>query len=207
MRAALIGVATLVAATLVASQPASAHHRKGKPPPRAATNSTAVEIRAVHDSTCPAVSEYLTCSSLTVTVAAFGLTGWTARSGPAAGTVDYNSTYTLSAASWAQTVSHEVGGHHDAWHELVAKVGAARAWTDYYDLDRYGETWAEGRFAAFDKPRDLSTFEGKEIYLDCAGPVTHGYPGNYLTNRGIPVSDQPRFCQGHESVMASAVTS
>ncbi len=62
----------------------------------------------------------------------------------------YNAYYVLSDATWAQTVSHELGGHHDAWHELVAKVGASQAWTDYYDLDYFAERWATTlRQAAF----------------------------------------------------------
>jgi hypothetical protein len=206
VRAVRVALVALVMASLAAPS-ATAHHGKGKhaqPKPTAPTSMT-VDVRAVHDDTCPKVVQYLTCGSLTVTVQAFGLTGWTASSGPAKGTVEYNSSYTLSASSWAQTAAHEVGGHHDAWAELVAKVGVDQAWTDYYDLNTFGEPWAESRFAALGKPRDLTSHEGKEIYLDCAGPVLHGYSGNYLTNRGIAMTDQPRFCQGHETVMAQAL--
>ena len=45
-------------------------------------------------------------------------------------------------------MAHEVGGHHDAWNEIVAKVGTGQAWTDYYDLDYFGEKWAEARYQA-----------------------------------------------------------
>ena len=104
----------------------------------------------------------------------------------------------MSSANWAQTVSHEVGGHHDAWHELVAKVGATQAWTDYYDLDYFGKIWAEGRYKAVEgTARNFTLSEGKELYLDCVGPVSHGYPGNYLTNRGVTgTTAQTTFCQG-----------
>lgn len=209
MRAVSVALGAVLVASLAAPS-AVAHHGKGKhaQPKPAPVTSTSTDIRGIHNDTCPTVTQYATCSSITVTVAAFGFTGWTAQSGPAAGTVDYNSTYTLSAASWAQTVAHEVGGHHDAWAELVTKVGTSQAWTDWGDLGRFGEPWAESRFTALGQPRDLTTHEGKEIYLDCAGPVTHGYPGNYLTNRGVTImADQRTFCQGHDTVMHQAVTS
>lgn len=203
MRAVHVALVAIVTASLAAP---SASAGRVKPPkvtrPPSITTSTAVDIRSVHNNVCPQVVEYASCSSITVTVAAYGLTGWTARSGPAAGTVEYNSSYTMTASGWAQTVSHEVGGHHDAWAELVARVGVSQAWLDWPDLGRFGEPWAEGRFAAIGAPRDLSLTEGKEIYLDCAGPVAHGYPGNYLTNRGV--TDQPLFCRGYETVMSNA---
>jgi hypothetical protein len=206
MRAVRVALVAAVMASLAAPS-ATAHHGKGKhaQPKPSAPASSIVDIRAVHDDTCPRVVQYLTCSSLSVTIFGYGLTGWTASSGPAKGTVEYNSSYTLSASSWAQTAAHEVGGHHDAWAELVTKVGVDQAWMDYYDLDTFGEPWAESRFAALGKPRDLTSHEGKEVYLDCAGPVAHGYSGNYLTNRGIPFADQPAFCVGHESVMTKAL--
>ena len=54
----------------------------------------------------------------------------------------------------------------------------AQAWTDYYDLDYFGEIWAEGRYKAVEgTARTFTLTEGKELYLDCVGPVAHGYPG------------------------------
>ena len=73
----------------------------------------------MHDSVCPSVAEYTTCVGLKITVADLGATGWSANSSPANGTTSYNSRVQMSSASWAQTVSHEIGGHHDAWNELV----------------------------------------------------------------------------------------
>ena len=99
----------------------------------------------------------------------------------------------MPSADWAQTVSHEIGGHHDAWNELVAKVGTAQAWTDYYDLDYFGKLWAEGRYKAVEgTARTFTLSEGKELYLDCVGPVAHGYPGNYLSNRGVTAPPRRR---------------
>jgi hypothetical protein len=172
------------------------------------TTTTPEGIKAVHDSVCPAVAEYTSCSSLAVTVSAAGLVGWTASSGPAAGTITYNSSYAMSSASWAQTVAHEVGGHHDAWREIVAKVGEAQAWTDYYDLDYFGELWAEGRYKAIKGTvRDFTRSDGKEAYLDCVGPVAHGYPGNYLTSWGFAAgAAQQSFCQGAATVMSDSLT-
>lgn len=165
-------------------------------------------IKSVHDTVCPAVVEYTPCSALSVTVANYGQTGWSASSGPANGTVQYNSYYAMSSASWAQTVSHEVGGHHDAWREIVAKAGETQAWTDYYDLDYFGELWAEARYKAVKgTTRDFTRSEGKETYLDCAGPVAHGYTGNYISRWGVSGLDaQKVFCQGAATVMSDALT-
>jgi hypothetical protein len=172
------------------------------------TGLSAAGIKSVHDLTCPAVAEYTSCAGLKVTVADLGSTGWSGNSSPANGTTSYNAHVQMSSSSWAQTVSHEIGGHHDAWNELVAKVGLTKAWTDYYDLDYFGKIWAEARFRAVKgTTRTFTLSEGKESYLDCAGPVSHGYPGNYLTNRGvIGTTAQTSFCQGAATVMSDAVS-
>ena len=169
---------------------------------------SASAIKSVHDSVCQAVAEYTSCAGLSITVADAGATGWTANSSPGNRTTSYNSYYAMSSANWAQTVSHEIGGHHDAWNELVAKVGTAQAWTDYYDLDYFGKLWAEGRYkAVVGTARTFTLSEGKELYLDCVGPVAHGYPGNYLTNRGVTgTTAQTTFCQGAATVMSDAIS-
>jgi hypothetical protein len=205
-------LATVVALTagVAGSAQAAKGGQGGKPPATTTitTTTSAAGIKSVHDSVCPTVGEYTPCAGLSVTVAAFGAVGWTASSGPASGTVEYNSSQNHSTATWAAVVAHEVGGHHDAWRELVAKVGTTQAWTDYYDLDYYGKIWAEARFKAVKGTvRTFTLSEGKESYLDCAGPVSHGYPGNYLTNRGIiGTTAQASFCQGAATVMSDAVS-
>lgn len=165
-------------------------------------------IKSVHDSVCPSVAEYTSCTGLSITVSDAGATGWTATSAPGNRTTSYNSHYAMSSANWAQTVSHEIGGHHDAWNELVAKVGTTQAWTDFYDLDYFGKIWAEGRYkAVVGTVRTFTLSEGKELYLDCVGPVSHGYSGNYLTNRGVSGSSaQTTFCQGAATVMSDAIS-
>jgi hypothetical protein len=175
------------------------------------TTSTALSasaIKAVHDRVCPTVVDYSACAGIAVTVADFGATGWSASSSPANKTVSYNSHVQMSDAGWAQTVSHEIGGHHDAWNELVAKASLTQAWTDYYDLDYFGQQWAQSRYLAVKgTTRSFTLAEGKESYLDCAGPVSHGYPGNYLTNRGIiGTTAQTQFCQGAATVLSNALT-
>jgi len=172
------------------------------------TSLSASAIKAVHDRICPTVVDYSTCAGITVTVADFGATSWTASSSPANKTVSYNSHFQMSDAQWAQTVSHEIGGHHDAWNEQVAKVGLTQAWTDYYDLDYFGQQWAQARYLAVKgTTRSFTLTEGKELYLDCVGPVSHGYAGNYLTNRGVTgITTQTQFCQGAATVMSDALT-
>lgn len=169
---------------------------------------SASAIKAVHDRVCPQVVDYTTCAGITVTVSDFGATSWSASSSPANKTVSYNSHYQMSDAGWAQTVSHEIGGHHDAWNELVTKAGVTQAWTDYYDLDYFGQQWAQARYVAVKgTTRAFTLTEGKEVYLDCVGPVAHGYPGNYLTNRGVMgTSQQTQFCQGASTVTSDALT-
>lgn len=197
-----------VAVVLTAGLAGTAQAGKGGKGPSSTTTTTTASPKSVHDSVCDPVSEYVTCSGIAVTVSNFGATGWTASSGPANGTVSYNSYYTLSSSSWAQTVSHEIGGHHDAWREIVAKVGSTQAWTDYYDLDYFGERWAEARYKALKGTvRDYTLAEGKEGYLDCVGPVAHGYPGNYLSRWGFSAGTaQAQFCTGAGQVMTDALT-
>jgi hypothetical protein len=180
---------------------------RGKGPSTSPTapTSTTVDVLSIHNQKCPAVSEYVTCSALIVTAEDFGQTGWTGSSGPAAGTVKYNTYYTMSTSNWEQTVSHEVGGHHDAWAEVSAR--GVDPWADYYDLDYFGELWMEARYLDFKgTARDFTRTEGKEMYLDCAGPVRYGYRGNYLYNRSIATAEQPAFCAGHEVVMTDSLT-
>ena len=48
---------------------------------------------------------------------------------------------------------------------------------------------------------------GKDPYRDCVGPVSHGYSGNHLTNRGVSgASAQTTFCQGAATVMSDAIS-
>ena len=209
--AALAVVLTLTAGLAGTAQAA----KGGKPKPggtvtTTTTTTTALSasgIKSVHDSICPTVEEYTNCSALSATASNYGQTGWTASSGPANGTVQYNAYYAMGSAQWAQTVSHEVGGHHDAWNEIVYKVGLTKAWTDYYDLDYFGELWAEARYKATKGTvRDFTRSEGKETYLDCVGPVAHKYTGNYLSMWGISATLQPTFCLGADTVMSDALT-
>jgi hypothetical protein len=185
---------------------------KGKPGSTTTTTTTtalsASAVRSVHDSVCPSVAEYTSCPGISVTVSNFGATGWTGNSSPANKTVSYNTYSSLSGSAWSALVAHEMGGHHDAWNEIVAKVGTTQAWTDYYDLDYFGEKWAEARYQAVKgTARDFTLSEGKEIYLDCAGPVAHGYNGYYLSGRGFSAgTQQVTFCQGAASVMSDAIS-
>lgn len=183
----------------------------GKP---AKTTTTAVltgaaAIRAAHDATCPLVVEATVCSSLTVTIVDAGNTGWAAQASPATGTVTYNSYYAATQDDWALVVAHEVGGHIDAWNEIVAKVGTTQAWTDYYDLDRFASSWAPARWSATTgAARAFTSTDAKEAYLDCAGPVAHGYRANYLFLWGLTTTAQQQtFCRGADTVMTSALTS
>lgn len=156
-------------------------------------------IIRTHNKVCPKVTEYLDCRSVTVEVADFGATGWSASSGPAAGTVKYNTHY--SGQPWADVVAHEMGGHHDVWAELVARVGVSQAWTDYYDIDRLAEPWLEAKLGY-----DTTAFYGKEVVLDCEGPVRHGYVGQYLKWRfGVQATEQPAFCSGYRDIIEAAV--
>jgi hypothetical protein len=204
-------LAALTAGTATTAQAGKTN--KGKPGATTTTTTattalTAAQVRSVHDTVCPTVAEYTPCSGLSVTVSNFGATGWTGTSGPADKTVSYNTYSALPASDWSAVVAHEVGGHHDAWNEIVAKVGTSQAWTDYYDLDYFGEKWAEARYQALKgTARDFTLSEGKEVYLDCAGPVAHGYTGYYLSGRGFSAgTQQVTFCQGASTVMSDALT-
>ena len=211
--AAVLAVVVALSAGVAGTAQAAKGGKGGKPgsgttTPVITTTTSPSTIFTINNDVCPAVSEYVSCGSLSVSVGDYGMTGWTASSSPANGTITYNSSYSLSSSGWAQTVSHEIGGHHDAWREIVAKVGATQAWTDYYDLDYFGELWAEGRYKAVKgTTRDFSRAEGKETYLDCAGPVAHGYSGNYLSMWGIAAGTaQSTFCQGAATVMSDSLT-
>jgi hypothetical protein len=209
---AVLAAVVALTAGVAGSAQAAKGGKGGKPPATTTittTTTSAAGIKSVHDSVCPTVGEYTPCAGLSVTVAAFGAVGWTASSGPAAGTVEYNSSQSHSTSTWAAVVAHEVGGHHDAWRELVAKVGTTQAWTDYYDLDYFGEVWAEARYLALKgTARDFTRSEGKETYLDCAGPVDHGArQGFYLSRWGFSAGTaQQTFCQGSATVMTNALT-
>ena len=178
--------------------------------PTTTTPTTTVNISEVHAATCSKVMEYTSCGSMNVSITNAGATGWIGSASPANNAVTYNSYYSSSsAATWANVVSHEAGGHVDAWNEIVAKVGTTQAWTDYYDLDYFGEAWAEGRYKALKgTTRDFTRTEGKETYLDCAGPVAHGYVGHYLTMWGFSgLTAQQGFCaSGTAQVMSDALT-
>lgn len=167
---------------------------------------SATTVRDIHTATCPKVMEYSTCGSMSVTIDNFGSTGWNGSASPANNAVKYNTYY--GSSSWANVVAHEVGGHVDAWNEIVAKVGAAQAWTDYYDLDYFGELWAEARYRTLKgTTRDLTRTQGKEVYLDCVGPVAHGYTGGYVGGLGFStLSAQQSFCTGSGAVMSDALT-
>lgn len=174
------------------------------------TTTTTASVADIHATTCPKVMEYTSCGAMGVTIADAGATGWIGKSSPASNAVSYNTYYSSSsAATWANVVAHEAGGHVDAWNEIVAKVGAGQAWTDYYDLDYFGEAWAEGRYRAITgTSRDFTRVEGKETYLDCVGPVAHGYLGHYLNRWGqTTLAAQQSFCSsGTAAVMSDALT-
>jgi hypothetical protein len=170
------------------------------------TTASATTVRDIHTTTCPKVMEYTSCGSMSVTIDNFGATGWNGSASPANNAVKYNTYY--GSTSWANVVAHEAGGHVDAWNEIVAKVGAAQAWTDYYDLDYFGELWAEARYHTLKGTAiDLSRTRGKEIYLDCVGPVAHGYTGGYVGSlAGGTLAGQQSFCSGSGTVMSDALT-
>ncbi|NHA67395.1 hypothetical protein [Phycicoccus flavus] len=182
----------------------------GKPSSTTTTLTGPAAIQAAHDATCRVVVEYTSCASLTVKIADFGNTGWAAQSSPATGTVTYNSYYkTATQADWSHVVAHEVGGHVDTWNEIVAKVGVTQAWTDYYDVDRFAQGWATTSWGTLSTgARSFSTSDAKEAFLDCVGPVAHGYRGNYLYTWGLTTStQQKRFCTGVDTVLSAALTS
>lgn len=207
--AAVLAVVVALSAG-VAGTAQAAKGGKGKPGSGSTTTSTSSStIANAHGYTCPKVMEYTSCGSMSVTVSDFGNVGWAGSANPSTNSVRYNSYYSgASQADWNNVVAHEVGGHVDAWNELVAKVGVDKAWTDYYDLDYFGAQWATARWSAVKgTSRTFSTGEGKEAYLDCAGPVAHGYQGNYLYSWGMTTaSSQQSFCQGSAGVMTDALT-
>lgn len=179
-------------------------------PSPTSTTTVTTTITTAQTTVCPKVMEYTSCSAMGVTITDAGPTGWIGNASPATNKVTYNSYYSSStAATWANVVAHEAGGHVDAWNEIVAKVGTTQAWTDYYDLDYFGELWAEGRYKALKGgTRDFTRSEGKETYLDCVGPVAHGYTGNYLTMWGFSgLAAQQSFCaSGVAQVMSDALS-
>lgn len=185
----------------------------GKPPKNTTTTTTTTTtgtsaIQAAHTDVCPKVSEYTSCGALAVTIKDFGNVGWAGYAHPANGSIDYNSYFNASQSAWSNVVAHEVGGHLDTWNEIVARVGATQAWTDYYDIDAFAVPWATARWSAVKgTSRSFSTGDAKEAYLDCAGPVTHGYQGNYLYTWGLSTTAQQQsFCTGHKNVLEQALT-
>jgi hypothetical protein len=184
----------------------------GKPSKGSTTTSTSLTgsaaAKAAYDDVCPKVASYTSCGSLDATIADFGATGWVGRSHPAAGSLDMNTFYTYSQSGFSTVVAHEVGGHIDTWNELVAKVGTTQAWTDYYDIDTFAQPWITQRWAAtMGTNKSFSTSQAKEGWLDCRGPVAHGYRGDYLYSWGIAAgSAQQSFCRGYGTVLTEAMT-
>lgn len=184
----------------------------GKPPkdstPTAPSTTGASAIQAAQEDVCPKVSDHTSCAALTVTIKDFGNVGWAGQAHPANQSVDYNTYFTASQSAWSNVVAHEVGGHVDTWNEIVARVGVTQAWTDYYDIDAFAVPWATARWSAVKgTSRAFSTWEAKEAYLDCAGPVAHGYQGNYLYTWGLSTSSQQQsFCTGASTVLEDALT-
>lgn len=213
MRAAATVAAALVlvagaAGTADAAKGGGGGKGGGKPPKGGTALTGAAAIQAAHDQTCPVVAGFTSCASLTVRIVDQGDTGWAATASPATRTITYNSHYTATQADWSHVVAHEVGGHVDAWNEIVAAVGVEQAWTDYYDLDHFAQPWAaESWSRTASSARTFSTSDAKEAYLDCRGPVAHGYRGNYLHMWGLTTSTaQRQFCTGAEAVMTAALT-
>lgn len=184
----------------------------GKPGKGSTSTSTtltgASAVQAAYDDVCPKVAAYTSCASLDATIADFGATGWVGSAHPAAGAVDFNIHYTYSQASWNNVVAHEVGGHIDAWNELVAKVGTTQAWTDYYEIDTFAQPWITKRWSAtMGTSKSFTTSQAKEGWLDCRGPVAHGYRGDYLYTWGISAGTaQQNFCRGYADVMTQAIS-
>jgi hypothetical protein len=207
LASSLVLVAGMAAPALAAKGGGGTSGKPGRTTTTVLTGAAA--IRAAHDATCPLVVEATDCSSLTVNIVDAGNTGWAAQASPATATVTYNSYYAASQADWALVVAHEVGGHVDAWNEIVAAVGTTQAWTDYYDLDWFAASWAPARWSATTgTTRAFTSTDAKEAYLDCAGPVAHGYRANYLYLWGLTTTAQQQtFCQGADAVMTSALTS
>ncbi len=184
----------------------------GKPSKGSTTTSStltgAAAARAAYDDVCPKVAAYTACGALDATIDDFGATGWVGSSHPAASSLDINTHYSYTQAGFSNVVAHEVGGHIDAWNEIVARVGTAQAWTDYYELDTFAQPWITKRWAAtMGTSKTFSTSQAKEGWLDCRGPVAHGYRGDYLYMWGISAgSAQQRFCTGYGEVMTQALS-
>ncbi len=213
---ATLAVAVLLAAGLAGSADAAkggngnGGGKGGGKPPKSSTSTSlsgASAVQAAYADVCPTVAAYTSCSALSVTIDNFGGTGWTGYAHPANGAVDFNTYYSYSQSSWNNVVAHEVGGHIDAWNEIVATVGVTQAWTDYYELDTVAQPWVAARWQATQgTSRSFTTSQAKEAYLDCRGPVSHGYRGDYLYVWGIPAgSAQRTFCTGYADVMAKAL--
>jgi hypothetical protein len=213
--AAALAVAVLLSAGIAGSADAAkggGGTKGGGKPPKGGTTSTstltgASAVAAAYADVCPKVARYTDCAAVTRNITDFGGTGWVGYAHPADEAVDFNTYYTYSQASWSNVVAHEVGGHVDAWNELVAKVGAAQAWTDYYQLDTYAQPWVTARWSATQgSTRSFSTSQAKEAYLDCRGAVAHGYRGDYLYTWGIAAGTaQQTFCTGYTTVMDQAL--
>lgn len=186
---------------LVTSAPAAdAAHKPHHRPSSSLSSSDALsasEIRRVHDQVCPGVVEFTDCASLTVLVDDYGYTGWSARTVPSLRTVYYNSTYSLSGSRWSHVVAHEVGGHQDAWNELVFLVSVDQAWVDYYDLEPLAQAWLYRHLG-----RQFTLSVSREIWFDCVGPVEHGYLApRYHALYSIP----PEVCDDAHTLIDLAV--
>lgn len=169
---------------------------------------TAVLIQQVHPAFAPLVAQFVNVADLKVTYVNSGASGYSAYSGPAAGTIEYNTYYNgYSEASWKTIVAHEVGGHHDVWHQLVRDVGLTKAWTDYYDIDTYAKEFFENRWwEMFGAAKTFSLVLAKECYLDLRGSVRMGLPGAYLRSIGLATfAQQQQFGQGSEVIYSRAV--
>ena len=168
------------------------------------TVATAAELVTLHNSLCPQVSMYVDCSNIRVVTGYYDTT-WAGFSHPADGYVEYNTKYLgISSASWSNVISHEIGGHMDTWAELVSKVGTARAWTDYYDIDTYAQPYFETKLGV-----SLTKSAAKEVYLDCQGAVRNGYIGGYLYNYygRTSLAAQQDACKGYRTVFDQAISS
>ncbi len=212
---AVLAVAALLTAGLAGAADAAKGGGKGsggggKPRSSSLTTSTltgASAVAAAYADVCPQVVGYTDCAAVTRDIEDFGGTGWVGYAHPANETVQFNTYYTYSQSSWNNVVAHEVGGHVDAWNELVSKVGTSQAWTDYYELDTFAQPWVTARWAAtMGTSKTFSTSMAKEAYLDCRGPVSHGYRGDYLYIWGIAAgTPQKTFCTGYTTVMDQAL--
>lgn len=182
----------------------------GGKPAKGGTTTTAIlatqdELLALHNATCPNVAQYADCAALVVRFVNVNAS-WAGYAHPAENYIEYNTQFLGKASNawWTNTISHEVGGHVDTWAELVSKVGTTKAWSDYYDIDKYAEPFFETKLGV-----DLTPQAAKEMYLDCQGAVRNGYLGGYLY--GVygkqALSDQQTVCKGYRAVFDQAVAS